>query len=76
VWSDAWLALRGQRVLVNLKSGTALRGVVWAVIRGHVQLRDCEVVSAGQRSDPASDVRFAKGEVDFYQVFPDAGMVV
>lgn len=68
-----WDGLLGRLVLVNLKSGSGLRGVLWEILsfpsgERHVVMRDCSVIAGEQHTAPADEIRFNERELDFFQV--------
>lgn len=67
------LVLR-RRVLVNLKSGNAIGGVLWTRSRRYLVLKGAELLESG-RAPVAVDgeVLVERSNVDFVQVLPDAG---
>ena len=64
------LALR-RRVLVNLKTGNAVRGVLWTRRRRTLVIKDAEFLEP--RTEPVrlvGEVLIDAGNVDFVQVLP------
>jgi len=58
-------------VIVNLKSGTAFRGVAWSINRKHIILRSVELLSDRGRDVNQSidgETLVFRAEVDFLQV--------
>lgn len=70
--SGTRLALR-RRVLVNLKTGRALRGVLWARAGRYVVLKDVELFEPGRTQAQAvtGEVVVEESNVDFVQVLAD-----
>jgi hypothetical protein len=59
----------GARILVNLKSGNAIAGVLWSTSRGVLVLKGAELLEPGEspvRLDGEAIIGI--GEVDFAQV--------
>lgn len=60
-----------RRVVVNLKSGTAFRGLVWRHTGGYVVIREAEMLAdrdnAAQRAVDG-EVAVMRGDIDFLQV--------
>lgn len=62
------LAVR-RRVVVNLKAGGAIRGILWSQRGGLLELRHAEVLDEGARATPAAgSVIVERSNVDFVQV--------
>lgn len=65
------LALR-RRVLVNLKTGKAVAGVLWTRRRGVIVLKSATLHEPRAQPVPVDgEVIIAKENVDFVQVLPD-----
>lgn len=64
------LVLR-RRVLVNLKTGKAVEGVLWTRRRGVLVLKDAKLLEHGKPpADLVGEVLLEKPNVDFVQVLP------
>lgn len=56
-------------VIVNLKSGRAFRGVLWARRAGFLVLRNAEALPGGGKAAPVDgELAVPEGNVDFLQV--------
>jgi hypothetical protein len=58
--------------IVNLKSGTAFRGVIWQRRAGFLVLRNAVLLVKGQKGTPVDgEVLVAERDVEFVQVVVD-----
>lgn len=62
-----------RRVLVNLKTGRAVRGVLWARRGPFLTLKSAELLEAGRAPvEVVGEVVIERANVDFVQVLPEA----
>lgn len=62
-----------REVVVNLKSGTAIRGVIVQVSRGYLVMRNSSLVNVNQPVPMDGAVYVAQADVDFVQALGVAG---
>ena len=65
----AWRRYVGRRILVNLKSGNAITGVLWSTRGNLLVLKGAELLAAeGSPAKLDGEAIIDRGEVDFAQV--------
>lgn len=66
----AWAPVISRRVLLNLKTGTAIAGVLVGERNGLLELRGAELLEAGKKTPLDGSVYVERANVDFGQALP------
>lgn len=63
----SWQDFQARTLIVNLKTGTAFRGILWSENRELLVLRNAEMHSQGDTAPVDGDVVIERSNIDFVQ---------